>query len=416
MHETRATSSWRGRLALAVALFLAVLTLFLLTQRRIATRGAAGVDRAMAAPSSSQAQSAAENARRAAIAALGPIKRRQGTNAADLYKQAIGLYAALTDEEKRMLMRRRDKLDPKVAATLYAKIQPIMNLLRRARTADYVDWGFGPITSFTDPNLSANLHPTQDLAFTALWDATYRFQSDPDGAVSDLAAMEAMSRSGVNSLIGLLVEDGVHANGLAVLAQNAASITAVAGPDLADIVNSAVLAQAFQTGMNSEASILQASLDQYADPATRSGSFIQKFAGSYNDNGGITPQEAASETQWLMQTEQQFGATLTEPDAQFQQWWSQKVAQAAPMPLASMALPNFPAARTATLALMVENAMMNAGLAIEQSDQAQFQSISDPTSGHPFTYTQTADGFQLTSALLRGGKPVTLSFSTPAPQ
>ena len=74
-------------------------------------------------------------------------------------------------------------------------------------------------------------------------------------------------------------------------------------------------------------------------------------------------------------------------------------------------------ARNEAMVQSVENAMFAAGMALEQGNQAQFQSIIDPATDRPFTYTQTANGFKLGSTLLKkfgSTAPVTLSFSTAA--
>jgi hypothetical protein len=151
-------------------------------------------------------------------------------------------------------------------------------------------------------------------------------------------------------------------------------------------------------------------LDEYADPATRTQEERMFRSAS------ITPQEAVSEMKWLAQTEQALGNTLQEPDAQFQQWWTQKQAEASSMPLASPELGSLAGARNVAQVSLVENAMVEAGLVMEQGNQAQFQSIVDPSTGQPFKYTQTANGFQLASPLQYKGKPVTLDFGPPAPK
>jgi hypothetical protein len=422
MHEARVIDSKRGWMVFGGVLLIAVIALsVLLRERRNAAIAASMAAMESAAASSPPAESATESAgevaRRAAIAAQGPIKHK-GINAADSYKEAMGLYAGLTDDEKTMLSHWRDKGDPKAAAALYAKIQPIMDLLRSARKADYADWGLGPMNLQENSNIMARYNSIRDLASLAFWESNYRFQSDPDGAVSDLAATDAMGRSGDDSLIGLLVEYGVHFGGMNVLAQNAGAITSSAGPDLADIVNPAAAEQTFQSGLNGEASMLQALLDEYANPATRNQAetyFSQGLKLMNGPNASISPAEAVSEMQWLLQTEQALGGSLQEPDAQFQQWWTQKQAEAASMPLANTGLGSLEDVRTLAEGSVVESAMLAAGMALEQNDQAQFQSIIDPASGQPFTYTQTATGFQLGSALMKhNGRPVSLSFPAPA--
>ena len=84
------------------------------------------------------------------------------------------------------------------------------------------------------------------------------------------------------------------------------------------------------------------------------------------------------------------------------------------MPAANTFIPGLTEAVNYLRTSIVASAMLQAGMALEQNDQAQFQSILDPASGQPFAYTQTANGFQLGSALQQRGKPLSLSFSTPA--
>jgi hypothetical protein len=136
-----------------------------------------------------------------------------------------------------------------------------------------------------------------------------------------------------------------------------------------------------------------------------------------NGPAGLSPAQVVSEFQWIEQTEEALGGTLQEPDAQFQQWWAQKQAGAASMPLAASALASLLPSRSNAQAILVQNAMVEAGLALEQGGQTQFQAITDPMTGQPFTYTQTAGGFTLTSSFKSsGGKPVRLSFGAPAGQ
>jgi len=359
------------------------------------------------AGSSTQVENAAEKARRMAIARLGPLKHKQGTNGADLYKQAMGLYAGLSEDEKDMLKHWRDRPDPKAAEALHLKIQPIMELLRRARKADYVDWGMGPMSFDDMSDRSGQYRAVQALAALASWEATCRFGSDPSGALADLAAMEAMGRSEADSAVGLMVEDGIHFLGMNVMAYSASSITNADDPNLAYVLDPAAVARAFQTGLRGEATMVQAGLGAYADLATRKQTTIQKWVTS----GTVTPQEVVSQMQWLSQTEQALAYTLKEPDGQFQQWWNRKLAEAASMPLASSALSAMGDIRTLAVASMAESAMLEAGLALEQGDQQGFLAIGDPASGKPFAYKETADGFQLSSVLQRKGRPVSLSFS-----
>ncbi|HEX4084350.1 MAG TPA: hypothetical protein VHY22_05530 [Chthoniobacteraceae bacterium] len=348
---------------------------------------------------------AADAARRAAIAAQGALKHK-GINAADLYRNAAALYAQLTDKEKALLRRPRKELSADEAAALYAKLQPIMDLLRAARAANYFDWGAGPMTPASD--IGARFQMERNLSTMALWESDYRFQDDPAGAVSDLAALEAMGRDGVDSMLGLMVMDSNHGSIVNLLAQNAGSLGSAAGADLSELLSAASVQQSFQGGLNAEAAMAQAMMDDYNNPATRGQSFVQSLV----KQNGVTP-PANAEVQWVTQTEQALANSLQEPNAQFQQWWSQQLSQASTMPFANQILPSLDGVRTKTQASLVQNAMLQAGIALVQNDQAAFQTILDPTTGQPFIYVQTTNGFQLGSTMQVGGKPVTMTFASP---
>jgi hypothetical protein len=426
MHDVRITRKGRTWVVVGVLFLLVVLlgVSTLLPQRWRAGRIAAVIPDTAASPGSIE-ESAADQARRAAIAALGPIKRRAGTNAADYYREALGLYNGLTDAEKKMLANWRVKGNAKAEAALYAKIQAIMDLIRKGRTANYADWGVGPYR-FDDPStVSANiavLNSIRNLAMMSAWEANYRFGSDPSGALADLAAMDAMGQSADDDLLGFVIGIGMHALALNVLASNAGVVSGDGDADLSKLTNPAAIYQAYQAGMDGEASAFQALVDEYNDPATQAHAQslfeqISVTGRTKNDPINSNPAEIASEMQWIEQTEEALGGTLQESDAQFQQWWAQKEAETASMPVAAHTLAVMTSPRINAQSALVLDVMVEAGLALEQGEQAQFQAITDPTTGQPFTYTQTAGGFQLASPFKNpNGKPVTLNFGAPAGQ
>jgi len=189
--------------------------------------------------------------------------------------------------------------------------------------------------------------------------------------------------------------------------------TSAAGSDMAYIVNSAAIEQTFQNGLNADSANWQALMEANANPDTRGDA--DSALGFNNGRGpAVSPEEAASGLAWVQQTEKALATTLMEPEPQFQQWWNQELAEAASMPAGNAALQALTSVRSRAQALIVEDAMFEAGMALEQNNQTQFQSIINPSTGRPFTYTQTANGLQVASSLTLGGKPMTLSFPAPA--
>ena len=414
MRGLRGRYSEFGLLGIGGVLVLVVLVLFLLVKRPLSSSQSGDVAKTGTARSQGRDLTPSpEDARRAAIASLQPMKIREGTNAADAYNRAMTLYALLTDEEREMLKSPVGKLDPTTAAALYAKIQPMMDLLRSARKADYTDWGiyskYGENGALLVKGglLISQSNTIDSLASVALWASGYRFGNDPDGAVGDLAAMEWMSRGGVDGLVGLGDEFNIHTRALHLLGENADKITAGAELDLAEILSTTTTEKLFQTTWNDESAVLQADLEQYADPAERADSTIQNQV-----NSGKQSQTVVAGMQWMMQTERTLGTALAEPDAQFQQWWAQQLALAGPTPY--MANPRFyPQIRSRWEGLLVQNAMLEAAIALEQNDQAKYQSITDAATGQPFVYTRTATAVQLGAAAQNGQHVLVLNFPLP---
>jgi hypothetical protein len=320
-------------------------------------------------------------------------------NAADLYREAAGLYTQFTPGEKDILFNRAPQPDPAQAEALHGALQPIMALLKSARKADYSYWGPAPVSLALDSARSADFTGRQDLSHVTHWEASYVFPGDPAGAVEDLAAQEAIGRSDVPNLLGLLVQAGIHMNAMKLLEKNAASIPSGAAGDISYIVDPAAAERIFEKGMDGEASIIQLRLKEYADPATRDGSYLQKLITDRRDIDP-DPKKVISEIEWLAEMERALAPTFTEPEAQFQQWWKRKVLEAAAMPVANGALKAVEMVTSRARIAAVETAMLDAGLALEWNNEARLKTTIDPSTGKPFTWTKTAGGFEIDSPML----------------
>jgi hypothetical protein len=288
-----------------------------------------------------------------------------------------------------------------------------MDLLRKARRASYVDWGLAS-PAYDDVSRAVAIN-TMNLEEVDQWEATYRFQSDPDGAVGDLATGEAMLRSEVDGLglSGLIPEIGCHFVDMKLLARNVAGISNAASPDLDYVANGATTPQLFEGAFSLEAARMQGYVDGSADPAALSRA--ETAAGlNFGDSAAPSPRQAIADLEWIERTEQAMGTAMMEPGPQFQQWWSAKEAEAASMPGTGLTVTLLRAVQGYVQVSIAESAMLSAGMALEEGDQARFDSIVDPATGQPFTYTQTATGFQLGSGVRLGEKTVSLSFLAPA--
>ena len=161
-------------------------------------------------------------------------------------------------------------------------------------------------------------------------------------------------------------------------------------------------------------------LNQYLDPATRDQAAevtSQPFLSGTVPGAVPNAQGLVAQLQWAVQALQQYGASVQEPEADFQQWSAQMKAQSASMPIENVFYGDydfFQMNRTYADSATIQYAMLGAGIALLQGNQAQFQSIADPSTGQPFTVIQTAGGFQLGSPFKNyAGQQLTISFGTP---
>ena len=159
--------------------------------------------------------------------------------------------------------------------------------------------------------------------------------------------------------------------------------------------------------MKGEAGFIKSFIDQYKNPLTRGqlGPEVQKF--NAEDEAALFNSPNVVHA---------LGATLLQPDAQFNAWWSGVQTQVAGSPVAVQMLSNLSAIRTRGRQDLTQRIMAASGLALLNNSQQQFTSLLDPGTGQPFAYTATPSGFQLSSpTLLSNKKPLSLSFSTPRP-
>jgi hypothetical protein len=334
--------------------------------------------------------------------------QRPGLNAAELYVVALDFRGRFTDEEKQIFTEQHPDPVAKKAAALFGKTQPIVDLLRRARKADYADWG-PPPHSISDQSMADRVGGTQAIAWIVSWEAGYRFVTDAPGAVNDIASLIAMSRSEVGDLVSLMSNTGIHAIGLRVLARNANRITPASDADIAYITGKAAAAEGLRRGANGEAEVLQSLLDEFSSPTSRNWSEIKKMAGALH----IDPVAAAAQIQWLQATERELATKGLAPEPEFQHWWTGKKAEAAAMPAVARSMASIDNVCAMVRGSLMQDAMLQAGLALQRHDKAKFDSIPDPLSGKPFGYSETPTGYQLTSTFQHNGKNANMTFPVP---
>jgi hypothetical protein len=362
--------------------------------------------------------SPADAARRAAIAKLGPIDSQPKSNAADTYQRAMALYNKLTPSEQDWLSHWRDRKLPETAANLSEKLQPILQLLDEARAQGMSNWGDNPLSA---KDRDARINMMVGFTQAAQWEAGYQFQSDPAGALQNLADAEALDRSSSGVMYGFANYSALHADTLSLIAQNAQALSTLESaqdPALLYITDPQAIVQTSQNILVSQAAQLQSVLNQYANPATRAQAeqFITDELGS-SYYSGSDPGAAVGAIQFIVQTDQQLADNLTDTGAQFQDWYSQVKANAASIPAIDWAPPIIQHQYQTFEDSEILDAMLAGGIAQQQGNP---QPVIDPVTGQPFTVTTNIStgppetvNKSFTSSFNYDGKPVTLIFGPP---
>jgi hypothetical protein len=238
-----------------------------------------------------------------------------------------------------------------------------------------------------------------DLSSAATWEANYRFQADPDGALQVLAADEVLNRNAGGTLGGFGTYAGLRENIAAVLAANANALSNTQSPDLAFLTNPTSAIQASQNILSGQSAEVQALLDQYSNPATREEATQVIEVGLtplIQSSLGAPP--SVSALKWIAQTDQQFATTISQPDDQFDQWLSQVKASAGGLSIVQPAVATIQDQRNYLQTFETQDAMLSAGMTLLQGNSIQTgQSVVDPVTGQSFFVTQLPQGFQLST-------------------
>jgi hypothetical protein len=333
-------------------------------------------------------------------------------NAAMLYRQAFALYDELSEEQKHLIVNWRTNVDSSVAAELCEKIQPICDLLHQAAAVSNCDWGLEQPIAFATP--LPHLSPCRNMARAAVWNVAHCRADDPAGAVDDLAAT---SRLGQNVSSPALV---CHNVGLAIqnlvidaVAEHASVLTGTADSRLIQLFGGSpyeeTLSHAIEQQADVDRSLADGLVAMPPEEAMRElmtigdGSFSQVFQ-------SLGHMQAATDIRQVAELEKQFAKALELPEAEYREWLASLEAVRKTNPFVDLLLTPIEPVVNKTQAMTVMSAMAAAGLAVMQDGPDALQSHPDPTTGQPFTYTPTSEGFELQSGYQFKGEPVKLRF------
>ena len=338
------------------------------------------------------------------IAESAPIP----TNAATVYRQAFAIFDALSKEQKYMVTDWRTNVDPSVAAELCEKIQPICDLVHQAAAATNCDWGLGPI-KYT--SLLPHLNPCRYLARTVVWSAAHCRTNDPSAVVDDLVSASRLGQNVALTpvVVGHLVNLSIQQTVIDFATMQASTL---AGDSrLVQLLNGFNYDEELRRVIDQDAGMSDRTA---AAIATMSPEEIKQMVDAFQSSGvQLPPMEPTQMSAYIRQKadlQRQYAQTLALPEADYHEWLTSLDAIRKTNPFAEQFLSNIEVILTKTQAMAVYSAMAAAGLVVMQGGPGALQSHLDPSTGRPFTYTQTADGFDLESSFQFRGKSLTLSF------
>ncbi|HVM60477.1 MAG TPA: hypothetical protein VMV72_06365 [Verrucomicrobiae bacterium] len=332
------------------------------------------------------------------------------TNAADLYRQAFALYAALTNDEKSILGDWRTNVDASVESALCEKIRPICDLMHQAAAVTNCDWGTDPIMPETR---LPQLNPSRSLARAMVWNAAHCRSNDATGAADDVLSVLQLGHTiSHTAIIGCLVDLAIQGTASSYLAQHAGLF----GPDDNQRLTAAFSDPSYQ-GEPSRA--LEEEADIAEREAARLAALSDDDARNELTNGWVvtagnplTPPSrdaAVAALKQVVAAQREMAEALAVSCADgYAVWQRNWDALRASNPLTGGFLDSLGAFADKAERGEVNRALVVAGLAVAEG--APVTLYTDPSSGQPFIYTKTTDGFELKSTYQINGKPMTMQF------
>jgi hypothetical protein len=333
-------------------------------------------------------------------------------NAADLYRQAFDLFNALTNTDKELVSDWRTNVDAAVEAELCEKLRPICELMHQASTVTNCDWGIDP-TAF-DAKLP-HLTPARSIARAAIWHAARCRSNNVAGATEDLLSALLMGRNVSRSaLIGYLVDQSVQDMVSTYVAQN---LETFRGPDahrLASAINDPAYEEEPSRAIEQEADIIDHFAAHLASlPATEAEKQFSKWGNSIFLEVPTNLDQATTLTalKQVADSERELAKVLASAsEDEYQTWLQHWTELQASNPLAKGLLGSNDYLVDKIRRAEVQRQMVIAGLAVGEDGTETLAAHPDPSSGKPFVYTETDDGFELQSTFIFNDKPYKIRF------
>lgn len=342
-------------------------------------------------------------------ASTSPPTESAATNAAALYLRAFALYDALSKEQKELISSWQTNVDSSVEMELCEKIRPICDLMHQAGALTNCDWELK--RPFTDDTLKAflpNFTSSRGIARAAIWSAAHCRTGDNEEAVDDVIATSRLGHKLPPMLISHLVDLAIQWLALDFTAQHASTLVGGGDTRLFRLFEDSSFDEQLSRALANEADFSKSQMEKLAattpDEARRALSEMPAQAQSIDPNQVIPYLRQAKELQL------EYVRALQLPEAEYRECLTRLHAAEKTNPLVGIFVSAYESVVDKTRAMTVRTAMVTAGLAVTRDGQEALQSHVDPSTGQPFAYVETDEGFELQSSYEVNGSPIKLQF------
>jgi len=329
-------------------------------------------------------------------------------NAADLYRQAFDLFDALTNDEKSILSDWHTNVDASVEAEMCQKIRPICNLIYQASAMTNCNWGI----TLTDLELSSLLGKSRNLGRITVWNAAHCRSDDVAGATEDTCAILRLGQQvSQGPSIGWLQGIALQNIASSYVAQNVGLFGGADSQRLAEAFSDPAYEQAPSRMVGQGADAHESFAAKLAAMApVEAAKVLSELATTYNV---AVPDRDAAVTMihQIVDSEREMARALASASEDYSEAWQEDatILQASNA-LAKGILEGDEVFVDQLRRAEIKRALVVAGLAVAQQGVSTLPSHPDPSSGKPFTYTGTADGFELQSSYEFNGEPIRMQF------
>ncbi len=340
---------------------------------------------------------------------VGQLENSTVTNAAVLYRQAFALYNTLSKDEKGLLVDWRTNVDASIDAELCEKMRPICDIMHRATAVTNCDWGIEPLMYDTKlPHLS----PARGISRAAIWNAAHCQGDDLPGAADDVLSALRLGRSvSHTAVVGSLVDMAIQAVAESYVAANVGLFRGSETQRLTSILTDPAYEAEPSLAMEQEAIIHDRFVAKLASmPADE----FEKSISQMLDGGDAPKMDRAvalAKYKQVTDSEHDLAKALASGSAdEYEAWLQQRSELEQSNPLAKELLSSWDKFVDRVERAAVSRAMVVAALEVAEAGPSALQSHPDPSTGQPFVYTETTDGFELQSSFQTNGVPLKMQF------